>query len=437
MYYQLEKTKYLNTCIIFFKKISSITIILFYFFLLLGENSYAINNKTIELEHFWVSPGEKAALSLISENFRTNNGKWQESPASDYEVMKSNFIQRTSIGLPPSALWLGGEDVESFYSLGLLKDLTNISQEEKWSENIYDFVLEQAKIGNSMVALPVTIHNENWAWYNTEIYHSLGLSIPHNWDEFIKQATIIKQAGYIPLAISEQSWNIRLLFTTIMAGVGGNALYNRLYIDEDLTVFEDKKIQRALSILAQLRAFKPSPGQIKTWDQATQLLINNQAAMQIMGDWVRGDLVASGIDFKDKIICTQPPEAQKIFIAAIDFIAFPKIQNKEIQAGQQLFIKTVLDKDLQISFSKLKGSIPVRYDLQADQLNSCAAKSLPHLINKQERLLSPRMTMKEDLRSAMQKTLAAFWNKSDMTVKEVTLQLKNLKNKLNNPKAIP
>jgi glucose/mannose transport system substrate-binding protein len=199
-----------------------------------------------------------------------------------------------------------------------------------------------------------------------------------------------------------------LLFTTIVAGVGGKELYNRLYVDEDLTVFGHPKIQRVLSILAQLRAFKPLPGQIETWDHLC-------------------DLIASGMDFKDKIICSSPPEAENIFIAAIDFIAFPKVQSKEEQAGQRLLVKTVLDKDLQISFSNLKGSTPVRNDIQADKLNSCAAKRLPFLTNKQRRLLSPRMTMDENLRSALQKTLAAFWNNGDITVKQVTLQLKKLK----------
>lgn len=426
MYYQFKKNKHLNIAATFSKTLFIICDILFYLFLFLGANTYASDNKTIELQHFWISTGEKSALSQIEKKFTEQNGTWIDSPSPDYEIMKRDFIQRISTGFPPSALWLGGEDIQLLNSLGLLKNIDSINQENKWSENIFDFLLEQATVNNALVALPITIHNENWAWYNVEIYRKLDLSIPNNWDDFLKQASIIQKAGYVPLAISEQSWNVRLLFSTIVAGVGGKELYNRLYINEDLTVFEHPKLQRVLSIFAQLRAFKPLPGQIETWDQATQLLIRNQAAMQIMGDWVRGDLIAAGIDFENKISCTSPPDSEKTFIAAIDFIAFPKNQSKNQQAGQQLFIKTVLDKDLQIVFSNLKGSTPVRNDIQADQLNPCAAKSLPHLADKERRLLSPRMTMNESLRSALQETLAAFWVNDGMTVKQVTLQLKNL-----------
>jgi len=424
---QFKKNQYLNKNIVFSKTFSSIINVLFYLFFLLGTNGYASDNKTIDFQHFWISPGEKAALSLIENKFYENKVKWFDSPSLDYETMKNDFIRRTSVGFPPSALWLGGEDIQSFHSLGILENLTNITQDNEWSENIYDFIVESTKNGNSAIVLPITIHNENWAWYNTEIYHSLDLPFPDNWDEFIQQAAIIQKAGYLPLAINEQEWSIRLLFTTIVAGVGGKGVYNQLFIDEDLTVFDHPKIQRALSILAQLRTFKPLPAQVKTWDQATNLLMNNQAAMQIMGDWVRGELIVSGRDLKGKIICTSPPEADNLFIAAIDFIAFPKVQSKKEQAGQQLLVKTILDKELQINFSKLKGSTPVRKDIQAEQLNSCAAKSLPYLINSQQRLLSPRMTMSEQLRSIMQKKLLEFWNNGDMTVKQVTLQLKNLK----------
>ena len=414
----------MNRGITFSNTFSNISNILFCLFLLLSTTTYASDHKTLELQHFWISPGEKAALSLLEKAFSEQNGRLIDSSSPDYELMKRDFIRRISTGFPPSALWLGGEDLQSFHSLGLLLNLMDISQ----TKNIYDFALEQVTINNSMVALPITIHNENWAWYNAEIYRKLGLSIPGNWDVFLQQAPIIQKAGYVPLAISEQSWNVRLLFTTMVAGVGGKELYNRLYVDEDLTVFAHPKIQRVLSILGQLRAFKPLPGQVKKWCEATHLLMDNQAAMQIMGDWVRGDLIASGIDFENKIICTPPPESENLFITAIDFIAFPKVQSKEEQAGQQLFVKTILDKDIQIAFSNLKGSTPVRNDIQADQLNNCAAKSLPHLTSKGRRLLSPRMTMNENLRSALQKTLAAFWNNNDMTVKQVTLQLKNLKN---------
>jgi len=422
MQYSPKKTNRMNMGITFSNTFSNISNILFCLFLLLSTTTYASDHKTLELQHFWISSGEKAALSLLEKAFSEQNGKWIASPSPDYELMKRDFIRRISTGFPPSALWMGGEDIQSFHSLGLLLNLMDISQ----TTNIYDFALEQATINNSIVALPITIHNENWAWYNAEIYRKLGLSIPGNWDVFLQQAPIIQKAGYVPLAISEQSWNVRLLFTTMVAGVGGKELYNRLYVDEDLTVFAHPKIQRVLSILGQLRAFKPLPGQVKKWCEATHLLTDNQAAMQIMGDWVRGDLSASGIDFENKIICTTPPESEKLFITAIDFIAFPKVRSKEEQAGQQLFIKTILDKDIQIAFSNLKGSTPVRNDIQADQLNNCAAKSLPLLTSKGRRLLSPRMTMSENLRSALQKTLAAFWNNNDMTVKQVTLQLKNL-----------
>lgn len=378
----------------------------------------------LDFAHFWISASEHASLDVIARQFRAHGGVWAESQSRDYEFMKRDSVMRYAAGFPPGAMWAGAEDIAIMGSLGMIRPLDEMAAQDQWSSHLYDFIWPILRHKQEVLALPLTLHNENWAWYNAKLYRRLGLPLPRSWDQVVAQAPVFRRAGLMPLAISDQPWNVRLLFTTMMAGAAGPQLYQRLYVYEDPTVFDHPRVIRVLNLLGQLRAYRPAPATVKTWDAATALVVGDKAAMQVMGDWAKGEFKQIGVSTQLDYVCAPAPEADGIFIVALDMVGFPRQREGALQAGQRLLAKLLLERDVQLEFARRKGSLPVRRDIDAAQLDACASASLPHLTHAANRLTSPRTTMRESIRIALQAHLFDFWSHPEMTVDELRPLLK-------------
>lgn len=384
----------------------------------------AINAPRMEFAHYWISPGERASLDVIAKRFAARGGQWIDTPSPDYEFMKRDSFVRIAAGFPPGAMWLGADDVTSINALGVITPLNSWASEDGWRKFLYDFLWAEVSSKGEVVGLPLTLHNENWAWFNAKLYRRLQLPLPKTWDDVLAQAPVFARAGLLPLAISDQPWNLRLLFTTMIAGAAGPDLYRRLYTQEDPTVFDHPRVLRVLKILDRLRAYKPPPGKVKTWNAATALVIQGQAGMQVMGDWAKGEFASVGTSPQMDFVCAPVPEAERIFITAVDMLAFPRLRDAPGVAGQRLLARLVLEPGLQADFARKKGSLPVRPDVPAASLDACAAASRPRLNDASMRLASPRSATSEQARVAMQAQLAAFWNQPEMDVETLRAGLK-------------
>jgi len=378
----------------------------------------------IEFAHYWISASERASLDLIAQRFRASGGRWTDTPSPDYEFMKRDAVMRIAAGFPPAAMWLGSEDIASLGALGLATPLNDVAKQDAWAARLYDFVLPELRNKGELVGLPVTLHNENWAWFNAKLYRRLHLPLPKTWDDVLAQAPVFVRAGLMPLAISDQAWNVRLLFTTLMAGAAGPELYRRLYVKQDAQVFDEPRVLRVLEILGRLRAYRPPTGKVKTWNAATALVIQGQAAMQVMGDWAKGEFKSVGTGADQEFVCAPVPEAQQSFITAIDMLSFPRVRDAPSQAGQRLLAKLMLEPGLQAAFARKKGSLPVLKDLPVSELDACAAASLGRLNNSAARLASPRSTTSEQVRIDLQDEVGEFWMRPEMTVTELRQRLK-------------
>lgn len=370
----------------------------------------------LDFAHFWISASERASLDVIARRFRAQGGVWLESQSLDYEFMKRDSVMRYAAGFAPGAMWAGAEDIAIMGSLGMVIPLDAMVAQDRWASYLYDFIWPILRYKEAVLALPLTLHNENWAWYNAKLYRRLHLPLPRTWDQVLEQAPVFRRAGLMPLAISDQPWNVRLLFSTMMAGAAGPQLYRRLYVHEDPTVFDHPRVIRVLNLLGQLRAYRPAPATVKTWDAATALVVGDKAAMQVMGDWAKGEFKQVGVSTQLDYVCAPTPEADGVFIVALDMVGFPRQRESAQQTGQRLLAQLLLERDVQLEFARRKGSLPVRRDVDAAELDACASASLPRLTDAANRLTSPRTTMKESIRIALQTHLFHFWTHPDMTV---------------------
>jgi glucose/mannose transport system substrate-binding protein len=108
------------------------------------------------------------------------------------------------------------------------------------------------------------------------------------------------------------------------------------------------------------------------------MVINGRAAMQIMGDWAKGEFVNAGKKANVDYLCFQYPGTQGDFIFNTDQFATFKKGDASLPA-EYAFASTVMDKANQAKFNQIKGSIPARLDVPADGFDECGRKSMGDL----------------------------------------------------------
>ena len=110
---------------------------------------------------------------------------------------------------------------------------------------------------------------------------------PKTWDEFFKVAKVFKAKGIIPLAIgTKEGWEAGHTFETVLISVLGADAYKGLWTGA--TPWTDPKVTEALETFKKVLQYVNTDYSALTWDQAAQYLVDNKAAMHIMGDWTNG-----------------------------------------------------------------------------------------------------------------------------------------------------
>ncbi|HTP60194.1 MAG TPA: carbohydrate ABC transporter substrate-binding protein, partial [Spirochaetia bacterium] len=101
-----------------------------------------------------------------------------------------------------------------------------------------------------------------------------------------------------------------------------------------------------------------------TWDQALQYLVDNKAAMFIMGDWTNGWFTSKNYDGYG----WQCVPGVKVYDGLSDSFALPKGAPDMVNA--QNWLKVCASKAGQEAFNPLKGSIPARTDADPSLFNA-------------------------------------------------------------------
>ena len=107
---------------------------------------------------------------------------------------------------------------------------------------------------------------------------------------------------------------------------------------------------------------------------------------------------------------------------------FPKTTNPQQVKYQKLLASTIVAPGTQVAFNKLKGSIPIRGDVDASSMDECARKGVAIMKDRSRHVGIGEVYLTPDQNGAMQDVLTAFWN-TRMTVekaqKGIAAALKN------------
>ncbi|UYM14995.1 ABC transporter substrate-binding protein [Endozoicomonas euniceicola] len=335
---------------------------------------------TIDVLHWWTSPSEAAATDILKDHYTKSGFAWSDQAIAGGGGGKAMTVLKSQVisGNPPHAAQISGQGIKSWASLGLLADIDDTVNHNQWTSVLPEFVSDAIQFQGRFYGVPVGIHRSNWLWVNPGAFEDTGLAIPTSWDELIAIAPRLRQAGFIPLTHGGEAWQQAAIFESVVLSEGGADFYRQALVHHDRKALTSPTMIRVFRKLKQIVSLTPDNRSKMSWDQATREIINNKAAMMLMGDWALGEFKINGQVEGQDFYCLPAFGTEDKFIYNIDSFAMFNTRHLKDRQAQQRLTHQLMSKEIQIAFSENKGSIPVRMDA-TDHLQGCQKQSLEAL----------------------------------------------------------
>ncbi len=379
--------------------------------------SPAFANEEAEVMHWWTSGGESAAIKVLADAYEADGGKWKDSAVAGGSNARSAAINRMIGDSPPTAaLFNTSQQYHEIIAEGMLNNIDVVAKANNWEQILPQPTLDAIKVNGHFYAAPVNIHMPGWFWYSIEAFEKSGIEKePQTAEELFAALDKLKQAGYIPLALGGQNWQENLLFATILSNIGGKQLYLDALGKRDANTLNSDEFKTVIETFLKLKQYVDigSPG--RNWNDTTSLIINNKAGIQVMGDWAKGEFTQANKTPGQDYGCFPGLGDDSLYIVGGDVFVFPKTDDKAQVAAQQKLVESMLKPSTQIAFNNLKGSIPVRTDIDVSSMDICAQKGAEILKVASRQVPDGSMLMDAYHYGSLKDAVTEVWNAPTIT----------------------
>jgi glucose/mannose transport system substrate-binding protein len=352
--------------------------------LLLSTNSLTIAahaEGSVEVMHFWTTGGEAAALKAVKDKVEAGGVKWVDAPVAGGggDAAKAALQARISGGNPPAAMLMLGQNIIDWAKAGMLADLGDVAKAGDWENALPDAVKQFAKVDGKWVSAPTNIHRVNMVWASKAAFDKIGAQPPKTWEEFNALAPIFEKAGIIPLAHGGQAWQDLTLFDSVALGIGGPDFYRKAFVEQDDATLKSDVMKAVFDEMRLLRGMVDKDFSGRDWNLATAMVIEGKAAMQIMGDWSKGEFTNAKKQADVDFLCFPAPGTSGDFTFLINSFSMFEQPTPESKQSQTVLANAIMDKGVQNKFNIAKGSIPAVIGTPEDGFDTCAKKNVADL----------------------------------------------------------
>ncbi len=368
----------------------------------------------LEVTHWWTSGGEAAAVAELAKAFDASGDKWVDGAiAGGGGTARPIMISRITGGDPMGATQFNhGQQALELVEAGLMLDLTDVAEANNWKETVFPpSLLDACTVDGRIYCAPVNIHSPEWLWISNKVYEDIGIPVPTNWNEFVETAPQVEAAGKIPLALGNQPWQSNLAFGAMQIAVAGLDAWKAVNVDKDMDVAAGPEYAAVFQAAADARELARKSN-VQDWNQATNLVITDEAAAQIMGDWAQGEFQVAGEVAGVDYTCLPGLGLNEYISTGGDAFYFPKLNDPEKEEAQKRLAALLVSPEVQVAFNLKKGSLPIRGDIDLAAANDCMKKGLEILAGGNI-VPSGDMVWSPDVQKQNEDLLVEFW-KSDM-----------------------
>jgi len=326
-----------------------------------GSDNESGSTDEVEVFTWWAEGSEKAGLDALVKVFDEQNpdlkfvnGAVAGGAGSDAKNVLQSRLQN---GEPPATFQAhAGAELTDYINAGQIEDLTDLYEEKGWNEQFPEGLLERLTQDGGIYSVPSNIHRANVLWANPAVLEKAGIEANKTYDSldaWIADLKTIKAKGIIPLSIATDWTQVHLLETVLLADLGVEA-YNGLW--DGTTDWGGSEVKDALADYNTLLSLTNTDRQGLDWPDATQLVIDAEAAFNVMGDWAEAAFQEQKKTLGTDYTAVPVPGTDGVFDFLADSFTMPVDgPNPE---GTEAWLDTIASDEGQVAFNKAKGSIP-------------------------------------------------------------------------------
>jgi D-xylose ABC transporter substrate-binding protein len=317
----------------------------------------------VEVFSWWTGGGEAAGLEAMMAVFQAANPGIEFVNAAVAGGAGSNaravLATRLQAGDPPDS-WqghAGQELIGTYVDGGQIEPLNDLYEAEGWLAVMPETLIPLISKDGNIYSVPVNIHRANVLWYNPAVLEANGVTVPTTMAEWFAAMDKLQAAGVQPLALGEQ-WTKMHLLETVLLGSLGAEKYNGLW--DGTTDWAGADVKAALDNYAKVLTYANSDSSSLSWQDAAQLVINGDAAFNVMGDWAEGYFRELGkAPMTDYGWAATPGSAGVFQFLSDSFVLAVGAPHAD---GATAWLKIAGSKAGQEAFNPVKGSICARTD---------------------------------------------------------------------------
>jgi glucose/mannose transport system substrate-binding protein len=355
-----------------------------------GSSPQATPPAKIEMFTWWVSGGESQAIAAAIKVYTDAHpgSSVLNAALANASTAMATLEMRMEAGQPPDTFQAnGGADLMRWVnygnigndSLSKMEDISDLAAEMNWTTAVPAAVRNSVSYNGKAYAIPLDIHRINVLFYNKKIFTDNQLTPPTTLDEFYAVGDALKALNppIVPLAMSTQGWTVSALaLSNIFPGIAGPQTYLDYW--KGTGPANGPEITQAIMELQKVVSYSDvylgdMGANQRGWDTAADQVFSGRAAMTIMGDWVSGYFASKGWVAGQDYDGIPALGSQNDFVFTTDVFGLPKGAEHREQTREllQTFGSTVD----QLTFNKIKGSIPARTDVDLSTFNAYSQRT--------------------------------------------------------------
>ncbi len=317
----------------------------------------------VEVFSWWTGGGEAAGLEAMIKIFSADYPEVEFVNAAVAGGAGTNaravLATRLQAGDPPDS-WqghAGQELIGTYVAGGQIEPLNDLYEAEGWLAVMPETLIPLISQDGNIYSVPVNIHRANVLWYNPAVLEANSVTVPTTMDEWFAAMDTLQAAGVQPLALGEQ-WTKMHLMETVMLGTLGADAYNGLW--DGTTDWASPEVTTALENYAKVLTYANTDSASLSWQDAAQLVVNGDAAFNVMGDWAEGYFRELGKAPMTDYGWAPVPGSVGVFQFLSD--SFVLAVGAPDAEGATAWLKIAGSKAGQEAFNPVKGSICARTD---------------------------------------------------------------------------
>jgi glucose/mannose transport system substrate-binding protein len=389
--------------------------------------SYATD---LVIYHSWSTPSEIAALNVLKAQLVAGGNSWTDLAIPHDTGANVSLTNMVTGGNPPNVFMNSDPNIiRDLTKQGLTVPLTQFFKDADVTPHFPETVLRAITVDGEIMKIPTGVHIDGMVYYNLDVAKKAGVD-PTKWaslDAMFADFPKIKAAGYQPLAVGSQDFQVGYLTHALIAAVGGPDIYNRVYGEKpDPTVFDTPEFRKAIDTVREFSNNVDQGSSNRAWNETTNLVITGKALMQIHGDWMKGEWRGAGKVAGKDFGCINIPgtKALAVTVDAWGLLGGPSVDDAHKKAELD-FAKIVVDPKITAEFAAKKGSSPVRLDAPTADLDQCNVLVLDSLKKPNFSVQSPFNISDSDWIRSIWDIMFKYWGDPKMTTDDVIKQMKD------------